>query len=44
MDWVFVVLAFFGGVLVTLLMVYFTGKQYTKVTHAIEESGKKPPI
>lgn len=44
MDWPYVVLAFFGGVLVTLLAVYFIGKQYTKVTRAIEEFGKRPPI
>ena len=44
MDWVFVVLALFGGVLVTLLMVYFTAKYYGRATRAIEEFGKKPLI
>jgi hypothetical protein len=44
MDWMLIVVAFSGGVLVTLLVVYFIGKQYTKVTRAIGESGKIPPI
>ena len=44
MDWVYLVLAFFGGVLVTLIVVYIAGKHYTKLGRAIEEFGKKPPF
>ena len=44
MDWGYIALAFSGGVLVALLAVYLIAKQYTKVTRAIEECGKKPPI
>ena len=44
MEWVYIVLAFLGGVLVAALVVYLIAKQYTKVTRAIEQFGKKPPI
>jgi len=44
MDWIYIVVAFLGGILVAVLAVYVIGKQYTKVTRAIEELGKKPPI
>ena len=44
MDWVYIVVAFLGGVLVTLLVVYFAAKYYGRVMRAIEEFGKRPPI
>ena len=44
MDWVYIVVAFVGGVLVALLIVYLVAKQYTKIMRAIEEMGKRPLI
>jgi len=44
MDWVYIVLAFLGGVLVTLLVVYFAAKYYGRIMGAIEKLGRSPPI